>query len=60
MSNLPVGTEKDVLLKTLAGFSVVPLSCAFTLSHDNRAVAELWFSDEKSCSDGAGSIEKSR
>ena len=37
-----------------------PISCAFTLSHDNRAVAELWFNGEKSCSDAADIIEKSR
>ena len=46
LSNLPVGTEKEALMKTLAGFGVNSIACAFTLSHDNRAVAELWFSGE--------------
>ena len=60
LTNLPIGTEKEALLAQLSGLSVKPISCAFTLSHDNRAVAELWFGGEQVCSDSADIIEKSR
>ena len=43
MSNLPVGTQKEVLLKAMAEISVIPIGCAFTQTADNRSVAELWF-----------------
>ena len=48
------------MLKSLAEVNINPAGCAFTQTMDNRAAVELWFADEKACSDNAAALENAR
>ena len=57
LSNLPIGTNQETLLKVLSGVNVITKSCAFTQNTDNRAEAEMWFKDNKLCDYNANIME---